>query len=229
MSPNSNQSRRLRILSSPSPADYISSLRRQHGFVDSILASPNSPYVLHFLEHEPVLTLGRSFKEEHLLHGRDFYESRGMKVVAVERGGSVTWHGPGQLVIYIHVHLQELSLPIRDMLRDLEEWVISFLARRGIAGVRAPGMTGVWVDGAKVCAMGIAARKFVTFHGLSINLDPDLSWQQWIIPCGLNQPVTSVAKILGDSVDRASCERDMLECMPGWLMKLEREENQAEG
>ncbi len=218
--------RPLRVIIEPGPRGYGEVLAEQKARVAAILSSAGAPYVLHFLQHRPVLTLGRAFKEDHLPQGRGVFQRRGVEIVAVERGGSVTYHGPGQLVGYLHLHLHECGLSLRGLMRALEQWVMDFLELRGLHGTRSEGLTGVWVDGAKVSAIGIAASRFVSFHGFSLNLNSDLDLKIFseIVPCGIvGKPVSRLQKPGGapESFERAVS--DLLAVLPPFLARLPRE------
>lgn len=137
------------------------------------------------VEHESVLTLGANFHESNLLLPRDEYAARGIEVVPTDRGGDVTYHGPGQLVAYPVFSLERRGRDLHRWLRDLEEVVIQALASYGVAGRRFPPHTGVWVKDRKLCAIGIKVRRWVSFHGLALNCDNDLSPFDLIVPCGI--------------------------------------------
>ncbi len=158
------------------------------------------PDVLILLEHSPVVTLGRSGKAQNLLVSPDLLRARGIDLFEVERGGDVTYHGPGQLVGYPILDLRALDEDVVRYMRSLEESIISTLAVFGIAGGRERGYPGVWVDGAKVAAAGVAVKRRVTMHGFALNVTTDLSAFDLINPCGLGRPVTSMTKILGRAV-----------------------------
>jgi lipoyl(octanoyl) transferase len=151
---------------------------------------------LMLVEHPHVITLGRSrAAEANVLAPGD------VEVVAIERGGDVTYHGPGQLVAYPVVALADGERDLHRFLRALEDAVIRTLAGFALAGDRVPGKTGVWIDGTrKICSMGIACRRWVTFHGLALNVTTDLAQFQRINPCGFDAAVmTSIAAELGAS------------------------------
>ncbi len=152
------------------------------------------------LEHPPVITLGRSARAEHLLVPREVLVRRGFEVYEVERGGSVTYHGPGQLVGYPILHLGTYREDVVGYVRALEETLIRTLRGYGIAAARLAGYPGVWVDGEKIAAVGVAVKRKVTMHGFALNVDPDLSHFAVINPCGLDRPVTSMARVLGRAV-----------------------------
>ena len=155
-----------------------------------------APDLLLLLEHPPVLTLGRGGDAANVLASEDVLRDLGIRVHRIGRGGDATYHGPGQLVGYPIVDLRERGRDVHKFLRDLEEVFIRWLARRGISAGRAPGATGVWVDGKKITAIGVGVRRWVTLHGFAFNVDPDLSHFGLIRPCGFEAGrVTSLARL----------------------------------
>jgi lipoyl(octanoyl) transferase len=175
--------------------------------------SGQHPYgALMLVEHPPVITIGRHpGAERHLLAPLKLLELKGVEVVETDRGGDITFHGPGQLVAYPIIPLNAHGLNLHSYMRLLEAVVIDTLATWNIEGLRSEGATGVWVrdgntssaDGlAKICAMGIKVRRWVTFHGIALNVATDLSYFGLINPCGLSRPVTSLEKLLGDPAPR---------------------------
>jgi len=164
------------------------------------------------VEHAPVITIGRRpGAEKHLLASQKLLESRGVEVVETDRGGDITFHGPGQLVAYPIIPLNRYNLNLHEYMRLIEQSVIDTLAHFGVHADRSPGATGVWVNGddprtnkpldplaAKVCAIGVKLRRWVTFHGLALNVATDLAYFNMINPCGLSRPVTSLQRLLGD-------------------------------
>lgn len=170
------------------------------------------PDTLLLLTHPPVITLGKGGTPAHLLGTPAELARQGIEFVETDRGGDITFHGPGQIVGYAIVDLAPRGRDLHLYLRDLEEVVIRALADSGIAGGRAPGMTGVWVDDAKVAAIGVRVSRWVTHHGFALNVDTDLSHFDLIVPCGItDRRVTSMAEILGGPVDRAAVEEDLAE------------------
>ncbi len=167
--------------------------------VEEVLAGGRDRLLL--VEHDPVLTLGANFHESNLLLPRDEYAARGIEVVPTDRGGDVTYHGPGQLVAYPVFSLERRRRDLHRWLRDLEEVVIQTLAGYGVAGRRFPPHTGVWVEDLKMCAIGIKVRRWVSFHGLALNCDNELSPFDLIVPCGIEgYGVTSLSQRVGRRV-----------------------------
>ncbi len=152
------------------------------------------------LEHPPVITMGRLARPEHLLASPEMLEKFGVALVDADRGGDVTYHGPGQLVAYPILNLARYKKDLDWYLRHLEEVVIRVLADYGVEGRREPGFTGVWVADEKVAAIGIAVRRWVTFHGIALNVTTNMDHFRLIKPCGLPKPVTSLRDILARDI-----------------------------
>ena len=152
-------------------------------------------------EHEPVLTLGRGADTRHILVSDVDLAARGIAVVPVERGGNVTYHGPGQLVAYPILDLTGYGRDIHAYVRALEESAIRLLAGYAVTGERRPGTPGVWAGGHKIASVGVYVSRWVTLHGIAINIDPDLTHFDLIHPCGLaGTRMTSLAALLGRPV-----------------------------
>ena len=159
-------------------------------------------------EHPPVYTLGKSGHIENVLISEDAMQHQGIEFYKTNRGGDITFHGPGQIVGYPILDLEKLYTDIGRDLRELEEVIILTLAEYGIAGERSKGETGVWVDATipgkerKICAMGVRCSRWVTMHGFALNVNTNLSYFNNIIPCGIvNKQVTSIERELGRKVD----------------------------
>ncbi len=159
------------------------------------------PDQLLFVEHPHVITMGRNGHRENLLAGEELLAQAGVEFHHTDRGGDVTYHGPGQLVAYPIFDLREWKRDVVAYVRALEQVVIDTLAEFAIYGVRCEGCTGVWVDGRKICAIGVHLSRWVTSHGLALNIDTDLSYFRYIVPCGLTKPVTSMRE-LGSNATR---------------------------
>lgn len=156
------------------------------------------PDTLLLLEHPPVITLGRRAKEGDILLDSAGLRSQGVEVVRIDRGGEVTYHGPGQLVGYLIFHLSLTNSSIKGFVYLLEETLIRSLAHWGIEARRHPLHRGVWVGSDKIAALGLSVSHQVTTHGFALNVSTDLSAFRWIVPCGIPEGrVTSMEKILG--------------------------------
>ena len=165
--------------------------RREGAGVDSLLLT----------EHRPVLTLGRSHPEPNLRVSREEVEARSIEIVPTERGGDITYHGPGQLVAYGIIDLKGWDLPVLDYVTGLEQVVIDLLSSFGIEGERQAGARGVWVQGRKIASLGINVRRWVTMHGIAINVSPDMTAFDLINPCGMpDVEMTSITRELGETV-----------------------------
>ena len=157
-----------------------------------------APDTLLLVEHPPTITLGRRGTPAHILAGDADLRRRGVAVVLIDRGGDVTYHGPGQLVAYPILHLGRWGRDIVRYVRLLEEVGIRTAAAFGVAAERQPGMTGVWVGDEKLVAIGVRVSRWVTTHGLALNVAPDLGDFADIVPCGLqDRGVTSLERLLG--------------------------------
>jgi lipoate-protein ligase B len=154
--------------------------------------------VLLLVEHPPVVTLGRSSKQKNLVSSPEFLASRGVELFEVERGGDVTFHGPGQLVGYPIFDLKRHKQDLHWYLRSVEEALIRTLGEYGIPGERSTGYTGVWTEGRKIASIGVHARDWVTWHGFALNVTTDLSYFEFIVPCGIvGVEMTSIEKETG--------------------------------
>lgn len=155
-----------------------------------------------FAEFPPVYTIGRSGKAENILVSQEFLSRQGIKCLKINRGGDVTLHNPGQLVVYPVFNLAFFKKDLDWYLRSLEEVIIRTLSEYGICPRRKKGYTGVWVGDEKIASIGIAVSRWVTYYGLAINIANDLSYFDYINPCGIeNCRMTSVAKLIGPDVD----------------------------
>ncbi|MBE3068646.1 MAG: lipoyl(octanoyl) transferase LipB [Planctomycetes bacterium] len=196
-------------------AAYEPTLWLQQRLRDEVRAAPDERACLILVEHDPpVITLGRGAKAAHVLASRDRLAREGVELHESQRGGDVTYHGPGQVVGYPILRLDLHGRDVHRYLRDLEEVLLRLLARYGIEGCRAAGMTGVWVGGEKVAAIGVAISRWVTWHGFALNVDPNLGHFGLIVPCGLSgMGVTSMARLLGRTIAVAEVKPPLVECM----------------
>lgn len=182
--------------------EYERALALQMDICGRIKASERPNDVLLLLEHPPVITLGRNGNWHNLVVSEETLKARGVTRYATDRGGDITFHGPGQLVGYPLLKLERGEQDVHRYMRNLEETVIRVLAEYGIEGWREEKMTGVWTAAGKICAMGVHISRWVTRHGFAFNVNTDLSFYDLIIPCGLvGKSVTSMQAILGRTVD----------------------------
>lgn len=164
--------------------------------------------ILFFVEHPHVYTLGKSGDSAHLLKGSSELSDIDAEYIEIDRGGDITYHGPGQIVGYPILDLDRYFTDIHKYLRYLEEVMIRTCADFGIPAERIEGLTGVWVDQEKICAMGIRCSRWVTMHGFALNVNTDLSYFQHIVPCGIkDKNVTSLSKCVGKKVDEQEVKK----------------------
>ncbi|MFQ6614148.1 MAG: lipoyl(octanoyl) transferase LipB [Fidelibacterota bacterium] len=163
--------------------------------------------LLLLVEHEPVYTLGKNADRNHILE----HHPADVKTFSVERGGDVTFHGPGQLVAYPIFNLKHYRTSVSWYMRTLEEVIIRTVGAFGIEAERKPGLTGVWVDDEKIAALGVRLSRWVTMHGLALNVNPDLTYYDGIIPCGIREyGVTSMEKRIADCPSMTAVKRQLV-------------------
>lgn len=201
----------------PAPAEMPLT---EHGAAHASDDDPTAGTIL-LVEHPPVYTLGKSGRAENLLVGRETLAAMGAGFFHIDRGGDITFHGPGQLVCYPILDLERLGLGLRDYIDALEEAVIRTVATYGIEAGRMAGASGVWLGegvtsrgrGAvrKICAIGVRASRYITMHGLALNVATDLAWFARINPCGFaDRGATSIERETGQTVDQAVVGRTLL-------------------
>lgn len=204
--------------------EYAEAWNRQNELfnarVEAKKTQNNLPDVVVLCEHPPVYTLGKSGVIENLLASNQMLIDRGVSFFKTDRGGDITFHGPGQIVGYPIFDLEHFSIGLRQYLFNIEEAVILFLKEFNVKGERLEGATGVWIDvnkpgsTRKICAMGVKSSHFVTMHGLALNINTDLSYYQMINPCGFtNKGVTSLSVETGNEHDMAFCRNLLFEKM----------------
>ncbi|MBD5268044.1 MAG: lipoyl(octanoyl) transferase LipB [Bacteroides sp.] len=159
------------------------------------------------VEHSPVITLGKHGKSENLLFSEESLKNRGIDCFRIERGGDITYHGPGQLVVYPIIDLERYRLGVKAYVDMLEECVIRTIAEYGIKGERVEGASGVWIGKGtpgerKICAVGVKCSRFITMHGMALNVNTDLNAFTLINPCGfIDKGVTSISREVGNDVE----------------------------
>src|SRR5574341_15516 len=181
--------------------NYSVALNLQRELV-SLRQKESLPELSLFVEHNHVITFGRAGREENLLSNEEALKKAGVEVVYIERGGDITYHGHGQLVAYPIFDLNYWKKDLHLFLRNLEEVIIQTLSEYDLKAERIKGLTGVWVKGKKVAAIGVAVKKWITLHGFALNVNTDLSYFRFIHPCGIvDKPVTSMQELLGEGID----------------------------
>ncbi|MCP4633599.1 MAG: lipoyl(octanoyl) transferase LipB [candidate division Zixibacteria bacterium] len=153
-------------------------------------------------EHEPVITMGRATDYDNLLVDKEDLRKKGVDLHEIERGGDITFHGPGQIVLYPIINLRKRGRDVHQYLRDLEEFTITALIDIGLEASVKEGLTGIWVDNYKIGAIGVAVSRWITYHGIAINVTTDLDYFKLINPCGITEyPVGSLSQLLGKDVN----------------------------
>lgn len=170
-----------------------------------------------FCEHDPVLTIGKSGKDSNLLIPEARLQALGVSYYHINRGGDITYHGPGQITGYPIFDLETWHIGLKQYIYRLEETIIRFLALYGLKGERLEGATGVWLDpfvagkARKICAIGVKSSRFVTMHGFALNINTDLNYFSLINPCGFtDKGITSLAKELGKEQDFEEAKRQLV-------------------
>ena len=188
--------------------DFLDAYQFQQQTVTQVLNDACGRLI--FCEHPAVLTMGRISDERFLLADPKTLRRQKIELVRVDRGGEVTFHGPGQMIVYPILALQDSSRDLKIFLWKLEEVVIDLLRYFGIVANRQKGMTGVWVKEKKIASIGIGVKKWVSYHGIGLNVNTDLSLFSLIKPCGLDVVMTSLAQELGRPVDPLKVKEQML-------------------
>ncbi len=174
----------------------------------------NDNYLL-FCEHPPVFTLGKSGTESNLLMSKDFLEKHGIEYFKINRGGDITFHGPGQIVGYTILDLEQFEMGVKQYIHAMEEVIIRTLTDYGVKSERLDGATGVWLEtdmprARKICAIGVRASRYVTMHGFAFNINTDLNYYSYINPCGItDKSVTSLKAELGKEIDLAEVQEKL--------------------
>jgi len=198
--------------------EYAEAWKKQKELFDARVRSKgttnNLPDIAVFCEHLHVFTLGKSGVQENLLISNQLLQDRGVSFFRTDRGGDITYHGPGQIVSYPIFDLEHFNIGLRQYIYKLEEAVILFLLDFGLKGERLEGATGVWLDVSipektrKICAIGVKSSRFITMHGLALNINTDLSYYSYINPCGFtDKGVTSLEKETGKKQELDFCRK----------------------
>jgi lipoyl(octanoyl) transferase len=188
--------------------EYEESLSLQNQLVQARMNDEISDTIL-FLQHLPVITIGKSGKLENIL-APEKIEERNIRVIFTDRGGDITYHGPGQLVVYPIINLRNQGIGLSGYVWKLEETVIQLLSCFGIDGSRVEKMRGVWVGEEKIAALGIHLSRWISKHGLALNVNTDLDPFDLINPCGTGRKATSMARILGRELSMEEVESMMI-------------------
>ena len=202
--------------------DYDAALSIQTAAFERLIAEREShhPGTLFLCEHNPVLTIGKSGKETNLLVPEALLRERGVTLYHVNRGGDITYHGPGQITGYPVFNLECWQMGLKQYIHTIEEAIIRLIALYGVKGERLAGATGVWIEPStpgrarKICAIGVKSSHFVTMHGFALNVNTDLSYFSLINPCGFtDKGVTSLARETGETQDMERVKRQLVEIL----------------
>ncbi|KKK96536.1 hypothetical protein LCGC14_2661780 [marine sediment metagenome] len=193
---------------------YVTALGLQQQLVEQVQANSSKAFLV-LVEHDPpVITLGKGADVANVLASNDVLAAAGIEVHKTTRGGDVTYHGPGQLVGYPILDLNAHGRDVKGYIRMLEDVLIRTLERFDIQAETREGLTGVWTDAGKIAAIGIAVSRWVTCHGFALNVCPDLSHYEHIVPCGLSdRRVTSMSALLGRNIAVGDVKPQVIECM----------------
>lgn len=169
------------------------------------------PDTLLLAEHPSVFTMGRTGSMENLLVDVEVLDQKDIKLLNIDRGGDITYHGPGQILLYPIINIKKNSLDVHSYIRSLEDIAIQFLSSYGLNGHRIKGSSGVWVDDKKISSIGVGVSKWVSFHGMSININNDLNYFSMIRSCGIKGiQTTSLAKILKQTLDMEESKKQLI-------------------
>ncbi|MDP8265537.1 MAG: lipoyl(octanoyl) transferase LipB [Candidatus Aceula meridiana] len=190
--------------------DYNQAYRRQKQALSGVISGGEN--VLFLCEHPAVFTLGRLDKKDNFSCSLREIEKKNIPVVPIDRGGKITFHGQGQLLVYPIFDLNCFGKDLKFFMHQMEEVLIDFLQEFGIVANRVPGHTGAWVKDKKIASIGIGVRKWVSYHGLAVNLNTNLDSFRMIKPCGLNVEMTSLEKQLGYKINMPQAKQKMIRC-----------------
>ena len=203
---------------------YSTAYKKQKELFEQLLEAKSGNQNIHntliFCEHPPVITIGKNGKFSNLLYPENILKEKGVSLFHTDRGGDVTYHGPGQLVVYPIFDLDSFHLGLKSYIHLLEEAVIRLLTIYDIKAERLEGATGVWLDAGnpqktrKICAIGVKTSRYVTMHGLALNINTDLNYFHFINPCGfIDKGVTSMQMELGKEIDLQTIKKQLLEIL----------------
>ena len=192
--------------------NYEDALAKQQYYAAKVQTEhPYRAYIL-LCEHDHVYTLGKHGHENNMLVNSDFLKSIGASFYKIDRGGDITYHGPGQLVVYPILNLNNWNIGVKKYIDGIEESIIRLVSRYGISAGRSHGATGVWIGNAKICAIGVKVLHFITYHGLALNVNTDLKYFSYINPCGfVDKQVCSLASLTHHPIDMSTVKTQFIE------------------
>ena len=189
--------------------DYVQALQRQREEVERVVKEDVAALLL--CEHPTVLTLGRLATEANILYPREYFNKLGIDMIRIDRGGEITLHAPGQLVIYPILNLNRFGRDLRRYLQKLEQVAVDLLQEFDIVATSFEGKRGVWVGAKKIASIGVGVKKWVTYHGMAVNVNTDLRLFSMIRPCGLDVQMTSINVLSATTVDMGQVKRKIVE------------------
>lgn len=182
-------------------SDYREMWELQNQLHRSVINNGNEQYLI-LTEHNPVITIGKTGSNNNLLANPEWLKKQGIEVIQNDRGGDITFHGPGQIVGYPILNLARFKKDIHWYLRAIEDVIIKSVGELGLTAERQEKLTGVWVENRKICAIGVKTSRWVTMHGFALNVLTNLDYFKMIVPCGINDKgVTSISHELGNTID----------------------------
>lgn len=182
-------------------SDYHQMWDLQKDLFNQVMEKRNKNFLI-LTEHHPVITIGKTGSFKNLTASQDYLKSNGIDVIEIDRGGDITFHGPGQIIGYPILNLALFRKDVHWYLRNLEETIIHTLNYFNLQAIRLPGLTGVWINENKICAIGVKVTRWVTMHGFALNVSTDLNYFNHIIPCGIkDRGITSLSKEVGNIVE----------------------------
>ncbi|MCP3944397.1 MAG: lipoyl(octanoyl) transferase LipB [Desulfobacteraceae bacterium] len=206
-----NKVQRSCVFSNLDTLEYKRALDLQISTLNAKIDNPSEPDRVFYLEHPEVYTLGRRGGRENLTVSEDFLSSRGIEIVQTDRGGNITFHGPGQAVLYPIINLEQAGIGVADFVHGMEEIMKLTVLDFGITADRDPKNHGLWVGRKKIGSVGISIKKNISIHGLALNVCPDLTPFSWINPCGLeNVAMTSIAMEKGMDTTKDEVNKDLM-------------------
>jgi lipoyl(octanoyl) transferase len=182
-------------------SDYREMWDLQNQLHQSVVNNSNEQYLI-LTEHKPVITIGKTGSKNNLLANPEWLKKQNIEVIENDRGGDITFHGPGQIVGYPILNLAKFKKDIHWYLRAIEDVIIKSLGELGLTAERQEKLTGVWIENRKICAIGVKTSRWVTMHGFALNVLTNLDYFKMIVPCGINDKgVTSISHELGNTID----------------------------
>lgn len=192
---------------------YLEALELQKKYHQEVVDDLRGDTLL-LVEHPPVLTMGKRGDKKNLLVSEVELQRLGVPIIDIERGGDITYHGPGQIVGYPIINLRRVKIKVKDYVDGLEEMLINMLKEHyGVTALKEPGKyTGVWVDGKKIMAIGVEIKRKVTMHGFAVNVNTNMSHFEWIVPCGLEgRQATSLEQVMGNLLDMTTVKKELVD------------------